>query len=387
MINLRNQYTIELSERKFQELLNTIKRKIPIILIQGGYGKNNLGDDALLLTISAKIKKILPSARIVALCHGPLDVKRRYNIEAEYYVGLKSFLLLLKCDCLIIGGGGITNIINTYSGFPIFRILDMKGKFLFLTSLFVKFKKGQVVFYGVGMTSIPDKIASYLSIITLNKIDMFSARDKITYEYAKKIIRVPNRLFYVYDPALDYPYGEEIDDDINRIIKSSKHNVVINVRPVLDENMNERLIDNISKYIEKTTILFPDVQVILLPISQHPKKIIENDLHFLRLILNRLNKKSTKVVLFEKYFHPSVFRMIFASVDLIIMSRLHGLILSYDFNIPTIVLSYNEKVSLFAESAGYSHIYSYEHFQVEDLIISTRLNLSNRRNDKLAEIN
>ena len=92
--NLREKYPIGPFEEQLERILKGIPKQKPLILIQGGYGKNNTGDDALLLAIRQKVLEIVPGAHIVALCHGPENVQKLYGIEAAYFTDKKARKLL-----------------------------------------------------------------------------------------------------------------------------------------------------------------------------------------------------------------------------------------------------------------------------------------------------
>lgn len=385
MIDIRKKYSIQEFDQRVEDLLKDINKKDPIILIQGGYGKNNLGDDALLLLISEKIKNWIPSAVIIAMCHYPRQVERLYHIKAIGFKSIQTIKYLCTCDILIIGGGGIVNIINTYSGFPILKVFDMKGKFLFLTSLFTKMRRKKVIFYGVGMTSIPDYFVKLLMEITLKKIDLVGVRDKVSEEKAKEIMgQQTNKLFFTHDPALDY-IGER--ESLEPIIKAysicTESNIIINIRSVLDEGINQKVKEQIVTFLIQLHKKYPQFQLILLPVSIHPQKMIENDLIICKKIYEMLvSQEVTNLVLLDSYLHPCVTKKLMETASLLIMSRLHGLILSCDFGIPTMVLSYDDKVRLFAEMAEYRYIFEYQSLSETELWHSAQEILGENKNEE-----
>lgn len=366
MYDIRKEYSIEKFEEKVKECLAALKKTCPLILIQGGYGKNNLGDDALLLTITEKIKFFLPDAEIIALCHYPANVEKKYNIKA---VSFKSpFLLkyILRCDLLIIGGGGIVNRINTFSGNRRLKILDMKGKFLFLTSLLVKLRRKKVIFYGVGMTSIPDVGVKILMYLTLRFVDVLGVRDRVTYETLQKMHLTSNNVFLIHDPALDFKEKPEQKMSRNSLFLSKY--VVISIRAVGDRDITERVERSIKTAIKFLAEKCPGIKIVLLPVSMHPDKELENDYLVQKRIYDDVKRQIPNVKLVCKYLHPSVTRQILAGAEMIIMARLHGLILSYDYHIQTIVLSYDTKVSEFADMGKYEYILNYDTLSGEQII-------------------
>lgn len=358
-VNIREEYSTNKFEDKLKEILKTLQKKSPIILIQGGYGKNNLGDDALLLTISKNILKILPKSQIVALCHYPENVKKLYGIDAVYFSEKRAFDFLRKCDVLIIGGGGIVNKINTYSGFHFFKIFDPKGKYLFLTSLFTKLRRKKVVFYGVGMTSIPDRMVAFLMKITLKKVDLLSVREKVSYNMVKKY--APNKeVIVMHDPALNYDYEitQAQKKELQNYFNLQENYIIISTRSVYDSDITQNVKYLIIKLIKNLLEDYPQFKIVILPVSMHPEKILEND-YLISKDIYKAFPDNEKIVLINKYFHPSQVRRILEFSKLIIMTRLHGVILSYDFQVPTVILAYDNKVKCFGEMANYKYILDY----------------------------
>ncbi len=364
MYDIRKEYPIDKFEERVKECLLSLKKPCPLIVIQGGYGKNNLGDDALLLTITGKIRFFLPDAQIIALCHYPESVRRRYQIKA---VSFKSPLLLkylLRCDLLVIGGGGIVNKINTFSGNHRLKILDMKGKFLFLTSLFVKFRRKKVIFYGVGMTSVPDVGVKILMYLTLPLVDVLGVRDRATYGVLKKMHLAEKNVFLIHDPALNF--NGRTEKNRSRLFRSKY--IVISIRAVRDRKVTERVERSVKETIKFLAEKYSDLNIVLLPVSMHPEKELENDFLVQKRVYDDVKKQNANITLISKYLHPSTIKQIFAGAEMIIMARLHGLILSYDYHIPTIVLSYDTKVSEFAGMGKYKSVLNYDTLSGKQMI-------------------
>ncbi len=296
--NLREKYPIGPFEEQLERILKGIPKQKPLILIQGGYGKNNTGDDALLLAIRQKVLEIVPGAHIVALCHGPENVQKLYGIEAAYFTDKKARKLLRTCDALIIGGGGIVNKINTYSGLKVFKIFDPKGKFLFFTALFTKLRKKPVVFYVVGMTSIPDALVRFLMKRTLGRVDLLAVRDPVSYQIAGEIAP-RQQIFLCHDPALNY--RPAVPANIQPVleqagVREGQEYLVFNARFVLDEAVNAGARAAIAAVIAALSRQMPEKKIILLPISMHPSKRLEDDLQCLREIQAAAEKQGGKLL-------------------------------------------------------------------------------------------
>jgi len=368
MSDIRKKYNIADFEIQVGKILAKVnaKKVHPLILIQGGYGKNNLGDDALLLVLHKKILKFSPNAHIIVLCHYAETVKKNYDINAVNFKSVDTLKLLFQCDALIIGGGGIVNIINTYSGNHFFKMFDMKGKFLFLSSLLVKSRKKPVIFYGVGMTSIPDMGVKLLMKLTLKKIDIISVRDETTWANLKNMKLITDTTYLTHDPALDFdeePSSAQ-KEQLDTLIPNQC--IIISLRAVINEKINQNVCSCIENLIYYLSEKYSSYKIILLPVSIHPQKKIENDFFISKNIYNKI-KNHNNIILMKKYYSPAEIKYLFSKADVIIMARLHGLILSYDFHIPTIVLAYDTKVEQFARMGNYKYIFHYNALKLNEL--------------------
>lgn len=135
---------------------------------------------------------------------------------------------------------------------------------------------------------------------------------------------------------------------------------MISIRAVWDRKITERVERSVESAIKFLDEKYPDLKIVLLPVSMHPEKELENDFLVQKRVYDNVKKQIANIVLISKYLHPSVIKQILAGSEMIIMARLHGLILSYDYHIPTIVLSYDTKVSQFADMGKYEHVLNYD---------------------------
>ncbi len=325
----------------------------PRVVIHGGYGKRNMGDDAILHVLIERVRKHLPTARITVLCHGPENVRAWYpDVAACHFMSLTALKAIVKSHIYIIGGGGIINRINTYSGRRFLKILDMKGKFLFMAAWAAKLLGARTHFYAIGATSFPDAYVRLLARWVLRRADCVSVRDPLSGKNLRDI-GVNRAIVQVLDPALSLepaPTGEavEILEAIGLSAKESRDRplVGINIRYVRDPE-----IDNEHSIAETVRVVQYLVEqrhcdVLFLPISQHPSQHFEDDLDFGRQVSARLRDCGSFFVL-ETYHHPRVMMAILEQMDCLILMRLHAVILASVMNIPVIVASYDNKVSEF----------------------------------------
>ncbi|RJX20469.1 MAG: hypothetical protein C4575_06505 [Desulforudis sp.] len=334
----------------------------PRVVIHGGYGKRNMGDDALLHSIYTRVKRYLPDCRVTVICHGPERIRPWYpEIATCHFKSMRALAAIFASDLYIIGGGGIVNKINTYSGYMSLKILDMKGKFLFLAALAAKICGAVTVFYGIGATSFPDPVVKYLACFSLNRADYVSVRDPLSIENLRNA-GVAKEMILVQDPALSL----EPDDQggaqmiLARLGLEPKER---RQRPLVGLNLRyvgDPLVSNVRSLEEAVLLVQKLVRelncdVLFLPISQHPDKHLEDDLDFGRQIQKRLAGDITVLSHYSviaEYPHPKVFMALMKEMEMMILSRLHSVILGTKLGIPIVTVSYDDKVAQFVQLVG-----------------------------------
>lgn len=329
--------------------------KTPRVAIHGGYGKNNTGDDAILHVLIQRVKKYLPNAKITVICHGPKQIHLWYpEVSTCHFKSFTTLKAILRSHIYMIGGGGIIDRINTYSGFQRFKIFDMKGKFLFLAALLAKWFGASTHFYAIGATSFPDPLVKLLTRFVLPRMDIVSVRDYLSYKNLCSL-GIKRELIPVLDPALSLePTSRE---EAVKILKT--WGISERSRPLIGLNMRyvrDGVTDNqktIAQAIQMVRYLIQEkgCDVFFIPISQNPFKHFEDDLDFGRKVKAGLEIPD-HFFLMEQYYHPTLMMAILGEMDFCILERLHAVILAYKMGVPFFVISYDDKVSEFVKLIG-----------------------------------
>lgn len=340
---------------EYVELMQRKGVKSPRVVIHGGYGKNNFGDDAILHVLITRVEKYLPNAHITVVCHGPANIRNRYselsNISACNFKSLATIKAIVKSHIYLIGGGGIVNLINIYSGFQTFRIFDMKGKFLFVAAYLAKIFGANTHFYAIGATSFPDPVVKWLARFVLNRADIVSVRDPLSIANLQGI-GVKRKLIHVLDPALSLEPASE--EGAHSALKEC--GIDKKLRPLMCLNMRyvrDGVTDN-NQTIAETVILVrhlieeKEFDVLFMPVSQHPTEHFEDDLDFGRQVKSGLGN-TTHFYLMDKYYHPSVMMAILREADFCILERLHAVILASKVGVPFFAITYDDKVKEFVK--------------------------------------
>lgn len=155
-----------------------------LIGIAGVYGKNNLGDEALLHAVKADVLSILPDSRIIAFCSDPQEVTRQHGIDAVSRKPFKDFRskykLLKQMDAFIIGGGTLL-----YEQGSVIKNIKAILAFYFWPVL-AKILKIKTIAYGQGLGPV-NSFTMKLAVSLLPVVfDLITLRDKQSYGYLKQ---------------------------------------------------------------------------------------------------------------------------------------------------------------------------------------------------------
>jgi polysaccharide pyruvyl transferase WcaK-like protein len=326
----------------------------PRVTIHGGYGKNNLGDDAILDVLLTRTLDHFPGATVTVVCHGPGNVNTRYrdlpNVRACHFRSLHALRAVTTSHLYFIGGGGIVNRINVYSGRQHLKVLDLKGKYLFLAALGAKVCGANTHFYAIGVNSFPDPGVKLLARWVLRSADVVSVRDTMSVANLRAL-GLSREIVLVLDPAVSLkPAPREIAERLLRrwgAPDTGRQRVCIGFRYVREPHISNGL--KVERIVALTRhLLERGFQVVFLPASQHPTEHYEDDLHLGRAVRERLGS-APQFTLIEEYPHPRETMAILGCMQFCVLERLHAVILATVSGVPVFVISYDDKVTQFAK--------------------------------------
>lgn len=358
--DIEKRYSIEPFQSAVKTVLDSRLRTktAPVIVMQGGFGKKNTGDDTLLLVAKDYIEKLYPSARIVALCHNP-EFLKQYRIEGVRFKSLRAIRLILSMDALIVPAGGLTNNIDYNS--KLRSLLNPRGKVV-LISLLISIIRGiPSILYGVGIHEIPDFIVYALLRITIPRVSVVGVRDRYSVDFLEKI--GVNKYYFFHDPAICYKGNLLMGwNEYKRLsgIEFEKY-IVLNIRLVKERALTNHVISEISRYLRWLSECYPDYGVVFLPFSIHPTFETENDVLAFKKVESTIRRMNVplRYIIISTYQTANDIQMIASHAELLILARHHAPVLTYHCRIPTIILSYNIKCREFAELAEYQYVLDY----------------------------
>ena len=336
-------------------------KETPLVLVQGGFGKNNTGDDTLLRVAKEQILEAVPQARVIALCHKPELLKESYGIDGVRFQSFRTFKLLFSCDALILASGGLVNNIDFRSVWR--SVFNLRGKFTFITAWLMILRKKITVAFGVGVHEVPDPIVRFLMKRVLPRMSLVCVRDKYSVGIMESL--GVKDIYFAHDPAIAFSAKE-----VPVISFPPSPYYVFNFRETKDREESERVKKEFVHYFSCLHQQSPEITVLLLPFSIHPSFALENDVLAMRDIYTNAVSQygASNLLLCETYQTAERVKELAKEAKWLILTRHHAPVLTYSCQIPTIVISYNFKCREFAELAEYEHIMDYQDVTADRLL-------------------
>ncbi|WP_137792013.1 polysaccharide pyruvyl transferase CsaB [Bacillus sp. E(2018)] len=297
------------------------------VVLSGYYGFNNIGDEAILLSIISALKEQKPDIEIVVLSNDPEFTKRTYGVDAINRWQIKEVLAVLKTsDGLISGGGSLLQDKTGMKSIPyytgIMMLARMAGKPFFI--------------YAQGMGPIDKTVSQILTKMMLKKAGKITLRDTGSIQLLKEI-GLRNDMELVPDPVLGFHLKEA---------KSEWYVQQGFTKPVLTVSVREwpTTKDFKSKVAEALDdFILKGNEVVFIPM--HDK----HDDDTSREILGKMKQKAW-IAPYDASIEEKV--SIIGLSDMLLAMRLHALIFAGIMNTPFIALSYDPKIDAFSEQAN-----------------------------------
>jgi polysaccharide pyruvyl transferase WcaK-like protein len=287
------------------------------ILIVGGYGYRNVGDEAIL----AGLLERLAHRRVTVVSRSPAETSPMHGVRSVS-IG-KALPELLRHRSLIIGGGGLFG-----------RDMGGLGRLLPGFGLLSQAIGRPVALIGVGID--PDQSgpgASLLRILARRAVAV-EVRDATSREVLRSwgidgVVR-PDL------SSLMPPLGPEIGRSILDAAGVDRSRPVIGLcLTAVDAALAEALSSAVAPVVDR----FPDVEFVFIPMSQHPFVMQHNDVELAR----SLQSRAPRIRVVEGSHHPAAVRSLFDSLAAAVCMRYHSLLFAHDAGVPIIALPYAAK--------------------------------------------
>jgi len=327
-----------------------LNKKKSNILIMSSSGYKNIGNEAIIKVIIDHIKKINPQAKLVMNSYNPQYSYNLHKIKTCKRVGLGLFITLLRSNYVIIAGDELINIqfsewLQNKSIF--YRLTHIfEAKLRIFTALLAKILNKKIIFYAVGISSIPNTFMKFLTYIVFNISDFVSVRNNESKEILEGI-GVKKNILIINDPsfylkpinkvkAKKYLSKEGID--INKFL------VGLSLRSLGDKKLNSDLIKSLSKTMN-FLLKQKNTEIICFIFSKHPYNPLENDTAITQELKKHI-KNNTSFKIINHNYAPDEVKGMVGSMDYFIGMRLHSVIFASSMKVPFVCIPYNIKHKL-----------------------------------------
>ncbi|GAB6106357.1 polysaccharide pyruvyl transferase CsaB [Fusibacter bizertensis] len=323
------------------------------VVISGFYGFHNIGDEAILKTLTQQLRKLDPNVEITVLSHSPEETMSKFGVKAiNRRDAFKVFNAIRKSKILLSGGGSLLQ--DDTSARSIHYYLAILRMGLFLR------KKVFLISNGIGPLIRESNKRQVARV--LNKVDHTTVRDDNSRQLLEDIGVDPAKITVSADLviAMDLQpkeIGNKILMDLG-IIDDSRKRLAIAIRQkdFRTEEKREQLIKLANTLAEKHSVIF-------IPFYYKNDTKIYEDIHEYT--------DSHVYFIIEKY-NSDEFMSILQNIDILVGSRLHSLIFSLVAEIPFIGISYDPKIESFMDMISMKPICTMATFSEERIVEAVR---------------
>lgn len=291
-------------------------------LLNGYFGFDNAGDEAVLAAMLAELRSLAPSATFVATSGNPAQTKAMHGCEA---IGRQApgelFKAIQNCDVFISGGGSLVQDVTSFRNVVYYTTLLRLAKMLG--------KKTMVYAQGVGPLNA--KKSRNLARKMFQSADVVTVRDPDSAALLREI-GVTREVEVTADPVWKLPAQSQVK-------RAGTWGVALRSWPGADEGALARLVGALraSANAQGATLRF-------LPMQPGPDKEVLQGL------------TTAGEILETEGAHPSEILGLAASFEVMIAMRLHALIFAASAGVPVVALNYDPKVASLATLLDAPHL-------------------------------
>ncbi|ODV54778.1 polysaccharide pyruvyl transferase CsaB [Lysinibacillus fusiformis] len=295
------------------------------IVLSGYYGFDNVGDDAILLSIIQALKKWQSDIEITVLSNNPTATEQTYGVKAVNRWKMKEIRQLLKtADGLISGGGSLMQDQTGMKTIPYYAGVIQIAKWL----------KKPVFVYAQGMGPINNSLSKFIVRKTFSKVEQITVRDKASQTLLTEIgVRKETKI--VPDPVMGLNGGDFHCEWLDQEALTAESYISVSVRDWPSTIVyKEKIAHSLDQLVRQGE------QIVFLPMHG------EHDLKTSQEVATLMQEKSliapSDLSIEEKI-------AVIGQSQLLIGMRLHSLIFSAIYATPFIAISYDPKIDAFAD--------------------------------------
>ncbi len=345
------------------------------LLICGAAGYTNIGDDAILWGMLTQLGAALPG-QVIRVAGGPEleSLLRPFGATAVSYDDRVELARSIEEAALvIIGGGGLLYDIGYEASLSRLLTDPPDRQWLYEMARLASAAKAAgrpIMLYSVGVGPLLTESARYVAKFICDQAAAITVRDSASAALLAECGVARSRVNVAADPGVLVEPSDE-GDLLSQLglSNSTRPLIAINLRPWGDVPQQKRLLSNMVAVIQKINQELGGT-VLLVPFQ----RIYNDDLPLLQRVA-----AAAGASVVEQPLSPPEVAALFSRCDVVIGMRLHALVLALSVGTPFAALSYESKVSEFAQTAGLgAHIHSVEDIEAEAVVGSLQSLLRER---------
>ncbi len=297
----------------------------PILLV-GGYGYRNVGDEAIL----AGLLTTLGGRRVTVVSRSPAETTALHGVPA---IGLFGAIARLhRHRTVLIGGGGLFG-----------RDMGRIGRLLPLFGLLARVLGSTLIVDGVGVDAGLTGLNRFLVRRMLVAADQVSVRD----EASARLLRGWGITPVVAEDlsARMAPATAKIGRTLLRAAGVDEKRPVIGLCLTA---VNGALAPSVTAAVTDLMQRHPELQFCFIPMSQHPFISRHNDL----VLARSLQATNPRLKIVEGVTQPAVVLSLFGALDAVVAMRYHAYLFAARAGIPLIPIAYADKSLAWLDEHG-----------------------------------
>ncbi len=155
----------------------------PIFTIAGYYGFGNIGDDAILASMLADLRREFPQARFDILSDRYVPITESPGVRTILWRDWTRVIQSVAgCDLLIVGGGGLFNYYLDYNPDELLTQSTNLAPFIFGLPVLARLLRKPCCIYGVGASAFNSPAALHHARLAVRLADVCTVRDAVSRE-------------------------------------------------------------------------------------------------------------------------------------------------------------------------------------------------------------
>jgi polysaccharide pyruvyl transferase WcaK-like protein len=296
------------------------------ILVVGGYGYRNVGDEAIL----SRLLRTLEGRRVTVVSRMPAETSATHRVRA---VPISAAISELRAHrTLLIGGGGL---FGTDMGWL--------GRFLPAYGLAASALGVTVALHGVGIDPrLPDPTALALRHLARRATQVL-VRDRRSAEVLRMwgVDAAVGPDLSVWLPAAPSAVGAAL---LRSAGVDPRKSIVGLSLTAVNREVSDAAVDAVLGAMDA----LPELQFCFIPMSQHPFVARHNDL----VLARQLQARQPRLRVLEGTPHPAQVLSVFGHLEAAVCMRYHSLVFASRAGVPIIPIAYADKCRTWLAERG-----------------------------------